>query len=118
MSTPSRGEVWHVRFDPSIGAEIAKIRPAVVVNVSEIGVLPLRIVVPITEWKPRYAAFPWFIPLAATAQNGLSKPSGADAFQVKSLSVARFVRRLGSLTLAEVENVVAAIALCTGHVAP
>lgn len=115
MSTPNRGEVWQVRFDPSIGAEITNIRPAVVMSIPEIGVLPLRIVVPITDWKPRYAAFPWFVPLQATAQSGLSKESGSDAFQVKSLSVNRFVRQLGALTPDEVENISAAIGLCIGY---
>ncbi len=56
--SPRRGEVWMVRFDPSVGAEIQKLRPAVVVNVPEVGRLPLRIVVPITDWKSTYAALP------------------------------------------------------------
>ena len=29
---PQRGEIWTVQFDPSIGAEIRKLRPAVVAN--------------------------------------------------------------------------------------
>ena len=32
---PRRGEVWAVRFDPSVGAEIRKLRPAVVGVVTE-----------------------------------------------------------------------------------
>ena len=32
VPTPKRGEVWLVRFDPSAGAEIRKVRPTVVVN--------------------------------------------------------------------------------------
>ena len=39
--TPLRGEVWNVRFDPSVGAEIKKIRPAVVLSEDAIGKLPL-----------------------------------------------------------------------------
>lgn len=49
-STPSRGEIWNLRFDPSEGAEITKIRPAVVISIPAIGRLPLRIVAPVTEW--------------------------------------------------------------------
>lgn len=115
-STPNRGEVWRVRFDPSVGAEIQKVRPAVVVNVAGVGRLPLCIVVPITDWKPWYATFPWFVNVPATAQSGLQKDSGADAFQVKSLSQDRFVRRLGTLSPAEMTEIAAAIALCVGHV--
>ena len=84
-------------------------------SVPEIGNLPLRVVVPITDWKPRYASFPWFVHLAATARNGLSKESGADAFQVKSLSIDRFVRRIGTLMPPDVESITAAIALCIGY---
>ena len=43
VPTPKWGKVWLVRFDPSAGAEIRKVRPAVVVNLDAIGRLPLRI---------------------------------------------------------------------------
>src|SRR5262245_11171167 len=95
VPVPKRGEVWLVDFDPSVGAEIQKLRPAVVINVDSVGRLPLRMVVPITDWKPAYANFPWFVELPASAGNGLSKDSGADAFQTKSVSEQRFVRPLG-----------------------
>jgi hypothetical protein len=41
--------------DPSVGAEIQKVRPALVINLDAIGRLPLRAVVPITDWKSQYA---------------------------------------------------------------
>jgi mRNA interferase MazF len=78
------GEFWQVWFDPSVGAEIRKQRPAVVVNLDGIGRLPVRIVVPITDWQPAFASFAWFVFLPASPDNGLSKDSGADVFQVKS----------------------------------
>jgi mRNA interferase MazF len=114
---PARGEVWLVRFDPSVGAEIQKVRPTVVVNVQAVGRLPLSIVVPLTDWKPIYSRFPWFVHVAPTAQNGLPKDSGADAFQVKSVAVSRFDTRLGILPAAELDTVVAAIALCIEYAA-
>jgi mRNA interferase MazF len=40
-----RGEVWLINLDPSIGAEIRKTRPAVIVNDDAVGVLPLRVIV-------------------------------------------------------------------------
>jgi len=97
-----------------VGAEIQKVRPAVVVNVQGVGRLPLRIVAPLIDWKPTYATLPWFVRIPATSQNGLTKESGADAFQVKSLATARFVTRLGALTDEQLNRVAAAIALCIG----
>ncbi|MFO7906778.1 MAG: type II toxin-antitoxin system PemK/MazF family toxin [Pirellulaceae bacterium] len=111
---PRRGEVWDVDFDPPRGAEINKQRPAVVISEDAIGRLPLRIVVPITEWDSRYAGYPWFVHIAPTRGNGLSKKSGADAFQVKSVSEKRFVRRQGTLTAAQLDDIAAAIAICVG----
>jgi len=111
---PKRGEIWLVDFDPAIGAEIRKARPAVVVSVPTVGRLPLRIVVPITDWKPSYASYPWFVEIPATAANGLTKDSGADAFQVKSVSEARFVQSLGQITDTQLDEVAEAIALCVG----
>lgn len=50
-----------------------------------------------------------------TTENGLTKESGADAFQVKSVSENRLVRRLGRVTDMELEQIAAAIALCIGY---
>ena len=113
-ATPKRGEVRIVNFDPTIGAEIGKARPAVVIGLESIGRLPSKLVVPITDWKPAYATYPWFVELVPSATNGLSKPSGADAFQVKSVSETRFVRRLGRITDDQVVGIAEAISLCVG----
>jgi len=112
---PPRGEVWSVAFDPQVGAEIQKNRPAVVMTAAGIGRLPVAIVVPITDWKPHYQNWPWFVYLAPTRTNGLTKGSGADAFQVKSLSEQRFIRKLGVLTPAQLDEIAAAVALSVGY---
>jgi mRNA interferase MazF len=109
---PKRGEIWLVRFDPSVGAEIRKIRPAVVVSRDGIGRLPLRIVVPITDWKPSYANYGWFVFLAASRENGLLKDSGVDVFQIKSVSETRFIQKLGVLPDAQMDIIASTIALC------
>ncbi|HAF47980.1 MAG TPA: PemK family transcriptional regulator [Anaerolineaceae bacterium] len=92
-----RGEIWLINLDPTIGAEIKKSRPAVIVNVDEIGVLPLRVIVPITTWKDHYSQAPWLVQISPTKQNGLDKPSAADTFQIRSLSTERFIRAIGKV---------------------
>jgi mRNA interferase MazF len=111
---PKRGEIWLIDFDPTVGAEIRKVRPAVVISVDTVGRLPLRMVVPITDWKPQHASYPWFVELPASPTNGLTKDSGADAFQTKSVSVARFVQRLGDVPSTQLDEIAEAIALCVG----
>ena len=114
VPAPRRGEIWLVDFDPAVGAEIRKLRPALVISVDTIGRLPLRMIVPITDWKAQYAQYPWFVELPASPSNGLMKRSGADAFQTKSISLSRFVSLLGAVTAAELDEVSSAVALCVG----
>jgi mRNA interferase MazF len=114
VPAPNRGEIWLVDFDPAVGAEIQKLRPAVVVSVDTVGRLPLRMVVPITDWKPHYAKFPWFVEIPASPANSLAKDSGADSFQTKSVSLNRFVRRIGQVTADQLDEIASAIALCVG----
>ena len=44
-----RGEIWLINLDPTVGAEIRKTRPAVIVNDDAIGILPLKIIAPVTD---------------------------------------------------------------------
>ncbi len=113
-TTPRRGEIWLVNFSPAIGAEIQKIRPAVVLSVDRVARLPLRVVVPLTDWKPQYTRYPWFVQISPDPSNGLAKDSGADAFQVKSVSEARFRRYLGIATAHQIDAIASAIALVVG----
>lgn len=106
-----RGEVWLINLDPTVGAEIRKTRPAVIVNDDALGVLPLRVIVPITEWKDRYAVAPWMVRLEPDAENGLTKTSAADTFQVRSVAQERFVRRIGRLSDAAMQEIAQALAL-------
>jgi mRNA interferase MazF len=112
---PKRGEVWRVQFDPARGAEIRKTRPAVVINVATAGKLPLRVIVPLTEWQTPFARTFWHVRIEASAANGLTKTSSADAFQMRSFSVERFDEKIGELSPEEMEAVARAVAVVVGH---
>ena len=58
---PARGEVWLVNFDPTIGSEIRKTRPAVVISSDAVGRLPVKLVAPLTDWKNYYARNLWHV---------------------------------------------------------
>ena len=88
-----RGEIWLVNLDPVLGAEIRKTRPVVVVNSDAIGVLPIRLVAPITEWKDYFAGNVWHVKLEPNAKNGLTKPSVVDTLQLRGIDTLRFVRK-------------------------
>ena len=105
-----RGEVWLVNFDPTKGAEIQKTRPAVVVSSDAIGILPIKLIAPVTEWKNHYTRNLWHIRIDPDKTNGLTKPSAVDAVQVRGVSTDRFIRKLGRVSSATMEEIAAAIA--------
>jgi mRNA interferase MazF len=106
----NRGEVWLVSFDPAIGAEIRKTRPAVVLSSNEVGILPLKLMAPITEWKEAFAKNLWHVRIVPDSTNGLAKISAVDVLQVRGMDVRRFVTRLGMLSPVALENITAALA--------
>jgi len=106
-----RGEVWLINLDPTIGAEIQKIRPGVIVSSDAIGNLPLRVIVPLTDWKDRYQQAAWMVQISPDAENGLTKTSAADTFQIRSVSTSRFVRKIGKLSPIALNAIMEAIAL-------
>lgn len=106
---PQRGEVWLINLNPTIGAEIKKTRPAVIISSNALGKLPLKLVVPITDWKQDFVNNVWHIELEANSQNGLSKKSVADALQTRSIDVKRCVRKLGILSPKKLAKITMAI---------
>ena len=89
----SQEEIWLVEFFPKVGSEITKLRPAIVVSHNEIGRLPLKTIVPITDWKTNYKT------------NGLSKISAIDCFQIKNFANERFVEKIGIIESTLLEEV-------------
>lgn len=88
---PRRGDVWLVSFDPSIGGEIQKTRPALVVsNDSANAVLNRVQVVPLSSQVDRLYPAEAYISLA-----GQRRKAMAD--QLTTVSKNRLIRRLGAL---------------------
>jgi len=100
-----QGEIWLVNLDPTIGAEISKSRPAIIVNDDGLGKLPLKIIVPVTDWKEHYSTSPWMVKLIPDGENNLSKISSADCFQVRSISEIRLIKLIGKISLNSTDKI-------------
>lgn len=96
-----RGEIRLVDFEPAIGTEAAKRRPAVVVSNdgANAAATDLRrgvvTVVPLTSNTSRVFAFQVLLPAVDT---GLELDSKAQAEQVRAVDVRRVGRHVGELT--------------------
>ena len=101
----NQGDIWLINLDPTIGAEIKKTRPAIIVNDDMLGKLPLKIIVPITNWREHYNVAPWMIEIVPDNRNNLQKNSAADCFQIRSLSNQRFVSKIGEIDQKVLEKI-------------
>jgi mRNA interferase MazF len=104
-----QGEIWLINLDPATGAEIRKTRPAIIVNDDSLGKLPLKVIVPVTDWKDLYSVALWLVKLEPDGFNGLTKISAADCFQIRSISQERFIKKLGTLnyfSLVEIQEAI------------
>ena len=96
--SPKRGEIWMVNLYPTVGAEMRKVRPTIVVSSDHVGILPVKLVVPVTDWKDWYARNAWHVRIDPDAANGLTKASAADVLQLRGVDTQRFIRRLGQIS--------------------
>ncbi|HZG26292.1 MAG TPA: type II toxin-antitoxin system PemK/MazF family toxin [Chitinophagaceae bacterium] len=106
-----QGEVWLVNLDPTLGSEIKKTRPAIIVNNNSLGKLPFKIIVPLTDWKDRYGVAPWMIKLSPDKDNNLTKDSSVDCFQIRSVAEERLIRKIGYVNPDVMERIRKSIAI-------
>ena len=109
-TSPQRGEIWLVNFDPTVGTEIRKTRPAVVVSSDAVGRLPIKLVAPLTDWKEYFAPNIWQVRIDPDFINGLIKVSAVDTLQLRGMDQQRFICKLGQVPPATMEEIVLAIA--------
>lgn len=107
---PKRGEIWLVNFDPTVGAEIKKVRPAVVISSDSVGKLPIKLIAPITDWKTYFSSNFWHVKIEPNSINRLNKDSAIDTLQLRGADLQRFIRKLGSVSEITMLEIVAAIA--------
>jgi mRNA interferase MazF len=105
----NQGDIWEINLSPTVGAEIKKKRPALIISDDAMGLLPLKVIVPITEWKDRFDGAPWMVKIEPDSHNGLLKTSALDTFQIRSVSTRRIVKRIGVVSDEVLEKVKEAI---------
>lgn len=113
MSTkpnPKRGEIWYAELEPKVGAEMGKTRRTVVVSSDSVGVLPIKIIAPLTEWKNSFENNLWHVKVEPNSTNGLTKISAVDILQLHGIDVKRFKNKVGQLSAEEMEEIATAIA--------
>ena len=110
-----RGQIWWVDLDPTVGSEIQKPRPCVIVSSDAIRKLPVRIVVPLTGSTPSKNSL-FHVPIeindaiSLDGLAGLTKDSVANILQIRCVSDERFKEYLAEMSADKMEEITHAIA--------
>ncbi|MGH7719084.1 MAG: type II toxin-antitoxin system PemK/MazF family toxin [Gemmatimonadaceae bacterium] len=115
VAFPRRGDVYLVNFDPTLGSEIRKTRPALILqNDVANRYSPITIVAAITS---RYdeRLYPTEVEILS-GEGGVTAPSAVLLNQVRSVDRRRLVRRLGHVTPATMQKVNQALLISFGIV--
>jgi mRNA interferase MazF len=96
VSFPARGEIYWVNLDPTVGTEIAKRRPALVIS-NDIGNehSPRVIAAPISTLRTE-RRFPFEVSIP-TGEGGLSQTSKVLLSQIRTVDKRRLDRYVGKL---------------------
>lgn len=113
MFDVKRGEIWLVNLDPTIGHEIRKERPAIIIQ-NDIGnkYSPITIVAPITS-QGTDKVYP--IEILLTSENsGLKKESKALFNQIRAVDKKRLIKKIGKIKEEATDNMNEAIKISLG----
>lgn len=112
MVLPKRSEVYYVSFDPTVGAELRKTRPALIIQ-NDVGNThsPATIVAAITSTTRE--AYPYEVSLPA-GEGGLPKDSIVLLNQIRTIDKKRLSRKLGTISIETMRKVERALAISLG----
>jgi mRNA interferase MazF len=98
-----RGEIWVVDFEPSVGSEIRKVRPALIVSNDAANRHNTKVtLVPITG---TIRENPLVVVINPAPSNGLDRPSMIKVPDVTTFDKSRLKRRLGKVGADEMLHV-------------
>lgn len=106
-----QGDICLIDFNPTIGAEIKKIRPAIIISGNFAIGLDLKIVAPITSWKSDFEKIWWLFKLSPSIENGLESESAVNCYQMRCVSIDRIVKKIATEIIA-LEEIIATSQNC------
>lgn len=112
---PKRRDVWTARLDPTVGSEIRKTRPVVIVS-NDISnqFSPLVSVLPVSDKGVK--TYPFEAPVSERS-SGLSKPSKIRCQQIRTIDKERLVKKLGMVDKSLMSEIEEALKLHLGMAA-
>lgn len=113
LKAVSRGEIFLIEFDPAVGHEIKKTRPAIVIqNDTANSYSPITIVAAITS-KFDDKLYPTEV-LIRTGEAGLKQDSVVALNQIRTIDKSRIVKKIGRVNALTLKRVDVALKISVG----
>jgi mRNA interferase MazF len=113
MAEVKRGDIWLVSLDPTVGNEIRKLRPAVIIQ-NDIGnkYSPITIIAPVTSQKLD-RVYPFEV-LLKKENSKLKKDSKVLLNQIRAIDMKRLRKKVGSIDADSSQQIDEAIKISLG----
>jgi mRNA interferase MazF len=107
-----QGEIWDINLGKNQSINGWGKCPVIIINDDIIGIIPSRLIAPLTEWQDKFEDAIWLIRIEPNEENNLCRTSAVDALQLHTIPIAWFIKKIGMLSARElqlVKNAVKAI---------
>lgn len=110
MSFPQRGEIYWVNLDPTVGSEISKTRPALIISNNTGNQYATRVIIAPISSRGISKVYPFEV-LVQAGEGGLSQRCKVLLDQIRTVDKARLGQNIGTLTTKHMKQVNHAIRL-------
>ena len=105
MTYPKRGEIWYVEFEPNVGTEIDKTRPALIISNNHANELRTKVtLIPLTGTIPKHYSF--IVYIIPDSDNNLNKNSTIIVPDIVTFDKSRIKNKIGFLNPKTMNEVV------------
>ena len=112
---PKKGEIWWVNLDPTVGQEIEKRRPVVLISSDLYNPIPLRIIIPVTTWQAKFINRPFMVRIIKDPMNKLDHDSAGNILQIRSVSTQRFINKIGIVSKEVMQELLAGLVISVDY---
>ena len=105
-------EIWYAQLNPVKGSEQGGKRPVIVISGNTMNeALPVSIVCPLSS---KIKEYPGCVRIKASKESGLKSDSEVITFQIRTIAHARFVKKIGSISVSEFRAVLQGLQVILG----
>jgi mRNA interferase MazF len=100
-----QGEIWDIDLGNIQSSNSRELCPVIIINDDTIGIIPSRVIAPLIKWQDKFEDAIWLIRIKPNDENNLGRISAVDVFQLHTIPISRFIKKIGILSAMELLNI-------------